>query len=150
MSALSTADKVAVAQGASFPTWLATAIGYLGTVGAGVAYYEWIKKGPRMTALEKTFRTLTVQLVQHIEELEKRLDTQALRLAESMPKSAYDTNSKRRDDLELANQNLSSENARLRTLAAEKDAAAELLRERVRELQHRIDMSKRNPNKKRR
>lgn len=103
-----------------------------------------------MTALEKTFRTLTVQLVQHIEELEKRLDTQALRLAESMPKSAYDTNSKRRDDLELANQNLSSENARLRTLAAEKDAAAELLRERVRELQHRIDMSKRNPNKKRR
>ena len=130
------------------PTWMPKALGYIGGLGIGAMAYAWLKmtKGYNMTALEKTFRTLVVQLLQHIEDLEKHIESLDKRLAESMPKSAYDANVKWRDELEVANARLSSENAEIRKRAADSESLLKLTRERV-GLQKRLD---RNPNKRRR
>ena len=109
--------------------------GAIGAIVGGLAYYvgEFItKKRSGMSPLEKTFRQLVVQLIGHVEEQETKLAVLSKDL-----------------DVE-ANASLARSNGNFQKRAETAEANEAILRERVVDLQARIDRSKRNPNRKRR
>ena len=125
--------------------------GAIGAIVGGLAYYvgEFItKKRSGMSPLEKTFRQLVVQLIGHVEEQETKLAELRKELSTNVAQSEYDLLSK---DLDVeANASLARSNGNFQKRAETAEANEAILRERVVDLQARIDRSKRNPNRKRR
>ena len=134
--------------------------GAIGAIVGGLAYYvgEFItKKRSGMSPLEKTFRQLVVQLIGHVEEQETKLAELRKELSTNVAQSEYDLLSKDLDvvrannkSLHEANASLARSNGNFQKRAETAEANEAILRERVVDLQARIDRSKRNPNRKRR
>ena len=107
--------------------------------------------------MEKTFRQLVVQLIGHVEEQETKLAELRKELSTNVAQSEYDLLSKDLDvvrannkSLHEANASLARSNGNFQKRAETAEANEAILRERVVDLQARIDRSKRNPNRKRR
>ena len=122
----------------------------------GIGMYMTTKKEVEMSPLEKTFRKLVVQLIGHVEEQETKIEQLRKELSDSVSRATYDEvvkdrndQIKARDAVSRANESLTHANEDWHKRYRESEAAGNLLRDRVRDLQARIDRSKRNPNRKR-
>lgn len=142
------------------PPWAGAAIGGGLAAIVGLAMYSGLftkpQKGMQMSPLEKTFRKLVVQLIGHVEEQEEKIGQLRKEVSTSVAQSTYDLLSKDLDavraenkSLHEANVSLVRSNASFQKRAETAEANEALLRDRVRDLQARIDRSKRNPNRKR-
>jgi ABC-type phosphate transport system auxiliary subunit len=120
------------------PDWMPKALGYLGggmgLLAGGVALYGLLKgqKDKTMTALEKTFSKLVMQLLQHIETLEREIE-------QSVRRSTYEEATKQNEVLALKVRNLQDANDSLARDNQERRSALSNTQERVRELEKRLD-----------
>jgi FtsZ-binding cell division protein ZapB len=100
--------------------------------------YAWLKmtKEPTMTALEKTFSKLVMQLLQHIETLEREIE-------QSVRRSTYEEATKQNEVLALKVRNLQEANDSLVRDNQERRNALSVTQERVRELEARLQRKRR-------
>lgn len=103
-----------------------------------------------MMSMEKTFRQLVVHLIKRIDDLEDVVDARDRLLGTMVPRTSYDEAVKHGDAVQKANETLTHASEDWHKRYREADAANDILRERVVDLQARIDRSKRNPNRNRR